>query len=99
MLEEIHVFPNSLKIRNDNDLYGKPFKICSGVVTVSLVHRGTNGMTVPTDDIPRLENACIGDYLIVHALFRKTKQDQILKNIKNQATILSFYEIGNFPLQ
>ena len=55
-------------------------------------------MTLPTD-IPRLENAYIGDYLIVHALFRKTKQDQILKNIKNQARILSFYEIGNFPLQ
>lgn len=35
MLEEIHVFPNSLKIRNYNDLYGKPFK-CSEVVTVSL---------------------------------------------------------------
>ena len=99
MLEEIHVFPNSLKIRNYNDLYGKPFK-CSEVVTVSLVqYRGTNGMTLPTNDIPRLENACIGDYLIVRALFRKTKQDQILKNIENQARILSFYEIGNFPLQ
>jgi len=56
-------------------------------------------MTLTTDDIPRLENACIGDYLIVRALFRKTKQDQILKNTKNQARILSFYEIGNFPLQ
>ena len=34
-------------------------------------------------------------------LFRKTKEDQILKNIKNQARILSFYEIpvGGFLLQ
>ena len=56
MLKEIHVFPNSLKIRNYKDLYGKPFK-CSEVVTVSLVqYRGTNGMTFPTDDIPRQEN-------------------------------------------
>ena len=62
MLKEIHVFPNSLKIRNCKDLYGKPFK-CSEVVTVSLVqYRGTNGMTLPTDDIPRQENVCIGDY-------------------------------------
>ena len=62
MLREIHVFPNSLKIRNCKDLYGKPFK-CSEVVTVSLVqYRGTNRMTLLTDDIPRQENVCIGDY-------------------------------------
>lgn len=99
MFKEIHVFPNSLKIRNCKDLYGKPFK-CSEVVTVSLVqYRGTNGMTLPTDDTQDKRMSAQEIILIARFLFRKTKQDQIPKNVKNQARILSFYEMGNLPLQ